>query len=112
MREALADLIEVLGFETRAFDSSESFLSAHAAGLFGCLVTDLNLPGESGLQLQRRLQVIEPRLPVIIVSAQVNPVACDLALTAGAAAYLTKPINDQLLLQHLTLALGRTLPRA
>lgn len=111
MREALADLIDVLGFETRAFDSSESFLAAHAPGLFGCLVTDLNLPGESGLQLQHRLHALDPRLPVIIVSAQANAVSRDLAMSAGAVAYLTKPINHQVLLRHLTLALDPASPR-
>ena len=112
MRDALADLIEVFGFEARAFGSSESFLAAHAPGLFGCLITDLNLPGESGLQLRQRLRALEPSLPVIIISAQANPAASALALSCGAFAYLTKPINDQVLLQHLTLALGQATPRA
>jgi FixJ family two-component response regulator len=107
MRDALADLIEVFGFEAHAFDSSESFLVAHAPGRFGCLISDLNLPGESGVQLRRRLHTLEPSLPVIIISAQASPAARALALGCGALAYLTKPINDQLLLQHLTLALGR-----
>jgi two-component system, LuxR family, response regulator FixJ len=106
MRDALADLIEVFGFEARAFDSSESFLAAHAPGLFGCLVTDLNLAGESGLQLQQRLLALEPSLPVIVISAQASPDARALALDCGALAYLTKPINDQVLLRHLVQALG------
>src|SRR5262245_478071 len=106
MRDALADLIEVFGFEAQTFDSSESFLAAHASGLFGCLITDLNLLGESGLQLRQRLHVLEPQLPVIIISAQASPASRALALGCGALAYLTKPINDQVLLQHLTLALG------
>jgi FixJ family two-component response regulator len=112
MRDALADLIEVLGFEARPFDSSENFLAAHVRGLFGCVITDLNLLGESGLQLRQRLQALEPELPVIIISAQANPAARALALACGAFAYLTKPINDQALLQHLTLALGQATPRA
>jgi FixJ family two-component response regulator len=112
MRLALADLIDVYGFEARAFDSSESFLAAHAPGLFGCLVTDLNLPGESGLQLLRRLHGLEPSLPVIIISAQASPGARALALDCGALAYLTKPINDQVLLRRLAQALGPATPRA
>jgi FixJ family two-component response regulator len=106
MRDALTDLIEVFGFEARAFDSSESFLTAHAPGLFGCLITDLNLLGESGLQLRRRLHALDPSLPVIIISAQTNPGARVLALACGALAYLTKPVNDQVLLHHLNLALA------
>jgi FixJ family two-component response regulator len=111
MRDALADLVDVLGFEARAFDSSESFLAAHIPGLFGCLITDLNLLGESGLQLRQRLQNLEPSLPVIILSAQANPGARALALGSGALAYLTKPINDQVLLEHLIAALGPATPQ-
>lgn len=112
IREALADLMEVFGFEARAFDSGEAFLSVHAPGLFGCLITDLNLKGESGLQLQRRLRAVEPSLPVIVISAQPDSSARAMALASGALAYLTKPINDQVLLAHLTQALGRNTPRA
>ena len=112
VRDALTDLIEVFGFEGRAFDSSESFLAAHTPGLFDCLITDLNLVGESGLQLQQRLQELEPRLPVIVISAQTDPAGRARALGFGALAYLVKPINDQVLLRHLASALGRAAPPA
>lgn len=112
MREALVDLMEVFGFAARAFDSGETFLRAHAPGRFGCLITDLNLNGESGLQVQQRLRAVEPSLPVIVISAQADSSARALALASGALAYLTKPINDQVLLAHLTQALGRTTPSA
>lgn len=111
VRDALADLIEVLGFDCRSFQDGESFLAAHAPGLFSCLVTDLNLPGASGLQLQQRLQSREPSLPVIVISAQTNPASRDQALRLGAVAYLAKPIRDDVLLKHLTAALGRGPPR-
>jgi len=107
MREAFSDLIEVFGFQVQAFDSSESFLAARKPGLFACLVTDLNLSGESGVQLRQRLTALEPGLPVIIISARDDPGARALALSCGAFAYLTKPINDWVLLQHLMLALGQ-----
>lgn len=110
MREALADLVEVFGFEQRTFDSSESFLAALVPGLFGCLITDLNLPGDNGLRLQQRLKVLDASLPVIIISAQTDSCARERALRSGALAYLTKPINDQVLLRHLMSALGRDTP--
>lgn len=110
MRDALADLIEVFGFDCQSFDSSESFLAAHVAGRFNCLVTDLNLAGESGLQLQQRLKAREPSLPVIVISAQIDPSDRARVLRCGALAYLTKPINDQVLLRHLLSALGRRPP--
>ena len=73
MREALSELVEVFDFACMAFDGTESFLAAHAPGRFAGLVTDLNLLGESGLQLQQRLKLIDPDLPVIIISAQTDP---------------------------------------
>lgn len=110
MREALADLIELLGFECRCFDGGESFLAARAPALFSCLVTDLNLLGMSGLQLQQRVRALEPSLPVIVISAQIDPAARAQALRLGALAFLAKPINHQVLLRHLTCALGRGAP--
>lgn len=107
MREALTELVEVFDFACEAFDGSESFLAAHAPGRFDGLITDLNLVGQTGLQLQQRLKVLDPALPVIIVSAQTDPATRARALSSGALAYLTKPINDQVLLRHLNTALGK-----
>jgi two-component system response regulator FixJ len=107
MREALSELVEVFDFACMAFDGSESFLAAHVRGRFAGLVTDLNLLGESGLQLQQRLRTLDPGLPVIIISAQTDPATRARVLASGALAYLTKPINDQVLLRHLNAALGR-----
>ena len=107
MREALAELIEVFDFACLTFDGCESFLAAHAPGRFAGLVTDLNLLGESGLQLQQRLKTLDPALPVIIISAQTDPATRMRALASGALAYLTKPINDQVLLRYLNAALGK-----
>ena len=106
MREALSELIEVFDFACLTFEGSESFLAAHTPGRFAGLVTDLNLLGESGLRLQQRLKTLDPALPVIIISAQTDPATRARALASGALAYLTKPINDQVLLRHLNAALG------
>lgn len=106
MREALAELIEVFAFACLTFDGSESFLAAHTPGRFAGLITDLNLLGESGLLLQQRMKTLDPALPVIIISAQTDPATRARVLASGALAYLTKPINDQVLLRHLHAALG------
>lgn len=112
VRDALADLIEVFDFQCRAYDGTESFLADHEPGLFSCLVTDLNLAGASGLQLMERLKALEPALPVILISAQTDAAVRVQALRSGALAYLTKPINDQVLLRHLVLAIERGAPPA
>jgi two-component system response regulator FixJ len=107
LRQALAELLEVFGYTCLTFDGAESFLADHAPGRFAGVVTDLNLLGESGLQLQGRLRLIEPALPVIVISAQTDPATRARVLASGAVAYLTKPINDQVLLRHLVAALSR-----
>lgn len=108
LREALAELLEVFDFDCRAYDGSESFLADHVPGRFAGLVTDLNLLGESGLALQQRLRILDPNLPVIIISAQSDPATRARVLASGALAYLTKPINDQVLHRHLMAALSRS----
>ena len=107
MREALTELVEVFDFACEAFNGSESFLAAFAPGRFDALITDLNLIGETGLQLQQRLKILDPSLPVIIVSAQTDPATRSRVLSSGALAYLSKPINDEVLLRHLNTALGK-----
>ena len=106
MREALSELLEVYDFACETFDGSESFMAAYRPGRFGGLITDLNLQGASGLQLLRRIKILDPTLPVIIISAQTDPSVQSQILAAGALAYLTKPIVDQVLLRHLNAALG------
>jgi FixJ family two-component response regulator len=107
LRQALAELLEVFGYDSQTFDGAERFMADHAPGRFAGVVTDLNLMGASGLQLQTRLRLIEPDLPVIVISAQSDPATRARVLASGAAAYLTKPINDQVLLRHLIAALSR-----
>ncbi|WP_165187488.1 response regulator transcription factor [Caulobacter soli] len=108
LRQALAELLEVFGYDCQTFDGAESFMAAHGPGRFTAVVTDLNLMGESGLALQRRLRLSEPTLPVIVISAQSDTATRARVLDSGAVAYLTKPINDQVLLRHLVAALSRS----
>jgi FixJ family two-component response regulator len=107
VREALADLLEAFDLERQAFDGSESFLAAHTPGLFSCLITDINLPGLSGLQLLERMGALEPELPVIVISAQTDPCPREKAMRSGALAFFTKPVNDRELHRTLMSALGR-----
>lgn len=104
IRQALTDLLEVFEFRSRAFESAEQFLAAHAAGRFSCLITDLDLVGSSGLDLLKQVKAAEPRLPVIIVSAQDTPSLRAQAEHAGAQAYLVKPLDHQALLALLASA--------
>jgi two-component system, LuxR family, response regulator FixJ len=107
LRQALAELLEVSGFDSRIFADADAFLVDYAPGRFAGLVTDLNLPGMNGQQLQQQMRLVDPCLPVIVISAHSDPAIRARVLASGALAYLTKPINDEVLLRHLAAALSR-----
>lgn len=107
MREALAELLEVFDFDCRTYGGSQAFWTDHAPGLFVGLIADLNLPGESGLQLLQRLRLIDPALPVIIITAQSDPVTRARIMASKPMACLTNPIDAQALRRHLDDALAR-----
>jgi two-component system, LuxR family, response regulator FixJ len=104
LRQALAELCEVFDFGSEVFDCAESFIAAHVTGRFDCVMTDLNMPGMSGLALVERLGTIDPALPVIVMSAQTGSDVGARALRSGALAFLSKPIDDQVLHRHLIAA--------
>jgi two-component system, LuxR family, response regulator FixJ len=106
MREALSDLLLVLGLSCRMFDRAEALLMAYEPGLFDCVITDVRMPGVSGLDLLRRLRAVEAPVPVIIVTSDTDPRTRTQALEGGAHAFLTKPLEDQVLLGHLRSALA------
>lgn len=107
IREALSDLLQVMGFPWRSFSNAESFLAAHAPARFSCVIADVKMPGMSGLELQRRLRVLDASIPVIIITSNTDPAARASALQDGAHAYLNKPVADEMLLLHLQAALHR-----
>ena len=112
IRDALSDLLFAMGYNCKAFDGAEAFLAADATGRFDCLITDIRMPGMSGLELLQQLQAAGSTMPVIVVTSVTDPVTRSRALASGAHAYLTKPVTDDILLQSLGTALaGRDMPR-
>jgi two-component system response regulator FixJ len=107
MREALAELLEALALSCRTFDGAEAFLVAYAPGAFDCLITDIRMPGTSGLELQQMLKSLGSIMPLIFVTSSTDPLTRSRALKDGALAYLSKPVNDEVLIRHLMAALGR-----
>ncbi|MDL2409230.1 response regulator [Rhizobium calliandrae] len=110
MREALSDLLQVLGLSCRTFDRTEPFLAASEPSAFGCLISDVRLPGNSGLDLLQRLKERGSTMPVIVVTSYADPGIRSRALEGGAYAYLTKPFADEVLLRHLNSALRSNNP--
>ncbi|RCS21905.1 response regulator [Phyllobacterium salinisoli] len=101
MREALSDLLQVIDLPCHTFDRAETFLAALAPGTFDCLITDVRLPGISGLELLQRLKGMGSTMPVIVVTSHSDPNTRSLAIAIGAHAFLTKPVATEILLQHL-----------
>jgi two-component system, LuxR family, response regulator FixJ len=111
IRDALSDLLLVMGYSCQAFDRAETFLAADAPGRFDCLITDIRMPGMSGLDLLQHLKAAGSTMPMIVVTSLNDPATQSRALASGAHAYLTKPVTDEVLLQSLKTALpGREIP--
>jgi two-component system response regulator FixJ len=106
MREALSDLLAVLNLSYRTFDRAEAFLAEYSSQQFDCLITDVSMPGISGLELQRRLRSVGSSMPVIIITSSTEPMTRISALEGGAHAFLTKPVSNDVLIHHLKSALN------
>lgn len=103
-RDGIRELVESLGYGARTFESAEQFLESGAAGETACLITDLQMPGLSGLDLQRVLKAQGHRIPVIFITAFPDERRRSGAFGAGAVGFLSKPFDERSLIDCLTLA--------
>jgi len=98
LRLALVGLMKCVGHQAKGYESAEQFLENGAASASDCIVTDINLPGLSGLELTGRLRAAGHGVPVIAVTARSDPGLEQKALASGAHCFLRKPFEmDQLL---------------
>jgi RNA polymerase sigma factor (sigma-70 family) len=104
VRDSLALMLGLAGYCTAAFADSESFLAAWRADWAGCLLTDLRLPGASGIELQAALRRRESSLPVVIITAHGDVPSARAAFRAEAVDFLEKPFDDQQLRQAIEAA--------
>jgi FixJ family two-component response regulator len=107
VRDALLDLLEEAGFMACAFASGEDFLASGRQYECSCLITDIRMPGISGLDLQARLNAGRLRIPIIFITAHGDDRMRIQALRAGAIEFLGKPFDDEELLQTVRAALDR-----
>jgi len=105
-RRATMNFVRSLGYGTAAFDSAEAFLESDHIHDTDCLITDVQMPGMTGIELQDRLIAQGHRLPVIFITAFPEMRARAQALAAGAVGFLAKPFNDQRLIACLNEALA------
>jgi|SRR5689334_10434684 len=104
VRESLPDLLNELGFATRAFSSAEDFLASGSLDQTECLILDVAMPGMTGLDLQQQLNDRERKIPIIFITAQKDGAVRDRALEQGAVSFLFKPFSDTALLEALSKA--------
>jgi FixJ family two-component response regulator len=107
VREATKSLIRSLGYNAETFGSAEEFLAWTQIELTDCLITDVQMPGLSGMDLQDRLISEGHEMPTIFVTAFPDTKLENRALRGGAIAYLRKPIEESDLLEHIDTALRR-----
>jgi FixJ family two-component response regulator len=99
--EALAGLLRALGFETRTYASAEAFIQAGAADAPCCIITDIHMPGLSGIELKRWLDARASAVPVIMITARSEPRLLAQARASGAVSLLKKPFDAAALLACL-----------
>lgn len=107
-RRATTSFVRSLGYGTTAFDSAEAFLKSDKVSDTDCLITDVQMPGMTGIELQGKLIAQGHSLPIIFITAFPEMKARAEALAAGAVGFLAKPFNDQNLITCLNQALART----
>ena len=107
MREATSALVRSLGFSVATFASAEDFLESDRVDDTSCLITDVQMPGLSGVELQSRLIADGRHMPVIGVTAYPEESIRTRMLEAGAVGFLSKPFNDERLIDCLAAALKR-----
>jgi FixJ family two-component response regulator len=105
-RRAVSSLIRSLGYGVEPFASAEAFLQSDFIGETDCLITDVQMPGMTGIELQGKLIAQGSRLPIIFVTAFPETEARGRALAAGAIGFLGKPFSDQNLIHCLSEALS------
>ena len=106
MRAALAGLVRSLGHEVRAFASAEEFLASGELERVSCAITDIQMPGMNGFELQRQLSLRHGDVPVIMITARTEPDLEDRAMSNGAACFLRKPFEAATFVGCLEKALG------
>src|SRR5690348_9145884 len=107
LQRSLQDLIESGGLSTICFSSAEAFLDSNAQDEVLCLIADIRMPGMSGLELQAKLKAERRRIPIIFITAHGDAEMRTRAMREGAVQFLTKPFDDEVLLQAVNAALDR-----
>lgn len=105
MVESLSWIIESVGLKVRTYTRAHEFLTDYSVEQHGCLLLDVRMPGMSGPELQAKLNTLGATLPIIFISGHGDVPLAVRVMKAGAVDFLTKPFNDQVLLESINKAL-------
>jgi FixJ family two-component response regulator len=117
IRNAMQDLLNAAGYSTSIFESARSFLASSVRDTVACLVTDMRMPGMSGLELHEQLAKSGHDIPTVIITAHPAGLTPDGARKAGIASFLIKPFTPDELLECVRKALitssaSRAIPKS
>jgi len=105
LRRSIVDLVESLGYRAAGHPSADAFLASGDL-VADCVITDIQMPGLSGIDLKRRLVEMGRTVPVIMVTARQDPALLQRAREAGPAGLLQKPFTAEALIDCLQAALA------
>jgi FixJ family two-component response regulator len=107
VRVTLQELLRSAGFASRAFEAADDFLASDHQQEMACLITDIRMPGMSGLELQAKLNTERCNIPTIFITAHGDEEMRLQALRAGAVEFPPKPFDDEVLIESVRAALDR-----
>jgi FixJ family two-component response regulator len=107
VRDGVVDLLRSVGLRAESFESTQQFLQSKRPDAPGCIVLDVRLPGPSGLEFQRTLMKSSIDLPIIFISGHGNIPMSVQAMKSGAMGFLTKPLDEQALLDAVQTGIER-----
>jgi FixJ family two-component response regulator len=105
MRRAIVALVRSAGYEAQGFASAEDFLGSGIVQDFACIISDIQMPGMSGIELKEHLAASQNPVPVIMITARHDPGLEERAIASGAACFLQKPFDADALIHCLERAL-------
>ncbi len=107
VRDSLAFLLETAGYEVKTYDSGLRFLEGFTGEERGCVLTDVRMPGLTGLELALRLKSLGSRLPIVVLTGHADVALAVEAMKAGVDDFIEKPFDDHIIINSVEHALGR-----
>ena len=106
VRRAMGRLIRSAGIDVETFPSGAEFLQSLESHSPDCVVLDLHMPGLSGFEVQARLKESQSRVPIVVITGHDTDESRERVTRAGVAAYLSKPVDEKILLDTISTAVA------